>query len=253
MAATAHVHLRIWFSKGGVSKPARNHGMPTIRIDEFRGETIVLHFGGAPGEIATRTLGEALIGFAETALAVSAVVDPGHEVEIVVEETGPGSFRAVVRQIYKAVPGLLSEGIRAIFWAIVATAIYDQIIKPSDRPPQIVATTDEVTVKVGSSTLVVPWAVYDASENAKKNRNVEKGIRKTFRALEADKSVTNFGITSSISDPHPVIEIPRADFPSFPESVVLETVDQLNERFRRERAGACDQTLVETRNTEVVT
>lgn len=34
----------------------------------------------------------------------------------------------------------------------------------------------------------------------------------------------------------PIVEIPRADFPSFPKSGILETVDQVNERFRRERA-----------------
>jgi hypothetical protein len=167
--------------------------MPTIRLDEFMGETIVLHFGGVPGSIDARTLGEALIGFAETAMAVSAVVDPGHEIEIVVEETGPGSFRAVIRRICKPVSGLLSEGVYAIFWGIVANTIYDHTIKPSDPPPQIIVTTDEVTVKIGPNTIIVPRTVYEASQNAKKNPAVEKGIRRTFRALEADKSVTDFG------------------------------------------------------------
>jgi hypothetical protein len=210
--------------------------MPTIRIDEFRGETIVLHFGGVPGSISARTLGEALIGFAETALAIGVVVDPGHEVEIVVEETGPGSFRAVIRRIYRPVPGLLSEGIRAIFWSIVATTIYDHTIKPSDLPPQIIITTDEVTIKIGPNTIIVPREVYDASQNAKKNPAVEKGVRRTFRALEADRSVSDFGITSSISDTRPIIQIPRADFPAFPKSAILETLDEESARFRRERA-----------------
>jgi hypothetical protein len=210
--------------------------MPTIRIDEFGGETIVLHFGGLRGSIDARTLGEALIGFAETAVAISAVVDPGHEVEIVVEETGPGSFRAVIRRICKPVSGLLSEGIYAIFWGIVANTIYDHTIKPSDPPPQITVTTDEVTVKVGPNTIIVPRNVYDASQNTKKSPAVEKGIRKTFRALEADRYVTDFGITSSISDVRPLIQIARADFPAFPRAVILETIDGANERFRRERA-----------------
>jgi hypothetical protein len=210
--------------------------MPTIRIDAFRGEIIVLHFGGVPGSIQARTLGEALIGFAETAVAVSAVVDPGQEVEIVVEQTGPGSFRAVIRRICKPPSGLLSQGILSIFWSIVATTIYDHTIKPSDPPPQIIVTTDEVTVKVGSNTIIVPRNVHDASENAKKNPAVEKGIRRTFQALDADVSVTDFGITSGISDPHPIIQIPRADFPALPKSAILESVDVAHERFRRERA-----------------
>jgi hypothetical protein len=75
----------------------------------------------------------------------------------------------------KPAPGLLGEGIRAIFWGIVANTIYDHTIKPSDPPPQVFVTTDEVTVKVGSNTIIVPRAVYDASQNAKKSPAVEKG------------------------------------------------------------------------------
>jgi hypothetical protein len=209
--------------------------MVVIRIDEFRGASIVLHFGGARGSIDARTLGEALIGFAETAKAIGAVIDPGHEIEIVVEETGPGSFRAVIRRIYKPVSGLLSEGIRAIFWGIVANTIYDHTVKPSDPPPQVIVTTAEVTMKIGSNTIIVLRAVYDASQNAKKNPAVEKGIRRTFRALEADESVTDFGITSSIGDSRPIIQIPRADFPALPRSAILESIDEMNERTRRER------------------
>lgn len=90
-------------------------GMANIDFGELRHETIVLHFGGVPGAIDARTLGEALIGFAETAYAISATVDPGQDIEIVVETTGPGSFRAVIRRIRKHTRGLLSDGVKNVF------------------------------------------------------------------------------------------------------------------------------------------
>jgi hypothetical protein len=76
-------------------------GMPAFRVDELRGDAVVLHFGGVPGTIDARTLGEALLGFAELAYAVSGTVDPGQEVEIVFEALGLGSFRTVIQRIRK--------------------------------------------------------------------------------------------------------------------------------------------------------
>lgn len=208
--------------------------MAIVNIGELKGETIVLHFGGLPGNIGARTLGEALIGFSETAYGISATVDPGQDIEIVVEQTGPGSFRTLLRRVRQDPRGLLSDGIKDIFWGIVAAAIFEYALKPAD-PAQITINTSEVILKVGKDTYIVPRNIYDASQNAQKNPVVEKGIRRTFRALEADKAVTDFGITGSLKDPQPLIEIPRADFPAFPKTAVLETVDGANERFRRER------------------
>lgn len=53
--------------------------MAVIRLDEFHEETIVLHFGGPEGTIDAYTLANALIGFADTAYAVNATIDPGQE------------------------------------------------------------------------------------------------------------------------------------------------------------------------------
>ena len=49
----------------------------TVRLDEFQDDTIVLHFGGSAGSIDAYTLAEALIGFADTARAISATIEPG--------------------------------------------------------------------------------------------------------------------------------------------------------------------------------
>jgi hypothetical protein len=66
--------------------------MPTLRFDDFEDDTIVLHFGGVAGSIDAYTLADALIGFADMARAISATVDPGTDIDLLVEATGPGSF-----------------------------------------------------------------------------------------------------------------------------------------------------------------
>lgn len=206
-----------------------------LQLGDFGGDTIVLHFGGSSGTIDAYTLAEALTGFADTALAINATVDPGQEIEIVVEATGPGSYRTVVRRVKKEARGLLSDAVQAVFWGIVANVIYDGVIK-SDPKPEIVITTDEVTIKHGANTIIVPRHVYNASENAKMNPAVQRGLKKTFEALDADENVTDFGVTGSIQDPTPLVRIPRAEFPIIvnPPSPVPEV--QPPERTRKQRA-----------------
>ncbi len=187
--------------------------MAIIRLGAFHEDTVVVHFGGDAKSIDAYTLANALIGFADTAYAVNSTLDPGHDIEIVIEATGPGSYRTVVRRIKKHYRGVLSGIAATIFWNVVSNAIYDATLKSADPVPQITVNTNEVIIKHGHDTIIIPRNVYDATENAKKNPAVQKGIRKTFDALAQDTNVTEFGITSSISDPEPLIKIPRAEFP----------------------------------------
>jgi hypothetical protein len=194
-----------------------------------------VHFGGAAGSIDAYTLGNALIGFADTAYAVNATLDPGHDIEIVIEATGAGSYRTVVRRVRKHYKGVLSGIAATIFWNVVSNAIYDAALKSADPKPQIVINTNEIVIKHGNDTIIVPRNVYDATENAKKNPAVQKGIKKTFDALAQDVSVTDFGIASGIADRQPLIRIPRAEFP-INAMIVSETVVQPNVREVKQRA-----------------
>jgi hypothetical protein len=208
--------------------------MAIIRLGEFQDDTIVLHFGGSSGSIDAYTLAEALTGFADTALAVSATIDPGTEIEILVEATGPGSYRTKIRRIKKDYGGLLAVG-GTVFWGVVSSVVYDATLKKADPKPEITVSSDEVIIKHGNDTIIVPRKVHEATEHVKKNPAVQRGLSKTFAALDADKNVTDFGITGSIADPEPLIRIPRADFPAVVTFDVV-TVDQPKERTIKERA-----------------
>jgi hypothetical protein len=207
--------------------------MAIIRGTDFEGETIVVHFGGPVASIDAYTFANSLIGFADLARAISASVDPGQEIEIVLEAYGQGSFRALVRRLRKEYGGILSRGIEAVFWGIVATTIYEATIK-SDSRPIVIVNSDEVIIQHGNDQLIVPRKIYDAAENAKKSPAITDGLHRTFEPLAADKKVTDFGLTTSIADPEPKLRIPRIDFPiaSLPQA----TRDEADVRPRREKA-----------------
>src|SRR5262245_32382539 len=135
-----------------------------ISLHELRGDTIVVHFGGEAGTIDAYTFAGALIGLTQTAYAISSTVDPGHEIEIRLEATGPGSFRARLRRVKKQYGVVFTRGIENVFWGIVAAVIYDAVIK-HDVPPKIIVNTNEVIVETGGRIIVVPREVHEATQN----------------------------------------------------------------------------------------
>lgn len=185
--------------------------MAILRFDDFEDDSIVLHFGGAEGRIDAYTLAEALIGFADMVRAISATIDPGTDIELVVEATGSGSFRARIRRIRENYSGLLTIG-GAVFWGIVSNYIYDNYVK-NDPPPQVIVQDDRTIVKIGRHTIVVTPDVQAGTDHAKQNPAVRSNLAKTFAALEADENVRDFGVTGSINDPEPKFSIPRSEFP----------------------------------------
>lgn len=123
----------------------------------------------------------------------------------------------------------------AVFWGVVANVVYDATLK-NDPPPQITVNTDEVIIKHGTHTVIVPRTVHQASENAKKNPAVQRGLKKTFDALEADQNVTDFGLTLRVDDPEPLLRIPRAEFPRFDAPVGIIPIEEPTDRITTEKA-----------------
>jgi len=208
--------------------------MAVIRLAEFRDDTIVVHFGGEFRGVDAFTFASSLIGFADTARAVSASIDPGQEIELLLEAIAPGSFRARVRRLRREYGGIFSRGAEAIFWAIVANVIYDAVIR-HDPKPLIVVNTTEVIIEIGHDTIIVPRTVQAATENVKNNPDVQNGLRRTFAPLQADAKITEFGLTSQIDDPVSLVRVDRTSFLAILEAPVLSE-DLSRERIRQETA-----------------
>ena len=105
--------------------------MQTIDIRQV-GDELVLYFGCQGNRINAYTLASALVSFADAAKAANNQINPGYDIEIVVEALGNGSFKARIRAIYRSARNLFSaDSAKTIVLAIVATLIYDHTIAPN--------------------------------------------------------------------------------------------------------------------------
>ncbi|MFC1335316.1 MAG: hypothetical protein G8D90_10480, partial [gamma proteobacterium symbiont of Clathrolucina costata] len=129
--------------------------MHVIDLREFE-EEFVIHFGGEPTRINAYTLASTLVSIADAAKAANALINPGYEVEIVVEALGSGSFKAKVRSIYNGLGNLFDKGdLKAIALSIIAAFIYQHTLAP-DNEVNIIVNEDEVVIEQGETKVVVP-------------------------------------------------------------------------------------------------
>jgi hypothetical protein len=209
--------------------------MATVDLRLLEGDQIVIHFGGALTSVDAYTFANSLIAFADTVRAVNRVLDPNQGIEVRLEAIGPGSFRAAVKRIRKGLGGFFSRGAEAVFWGVIATLIYEKALRPDDGAPKITITSDEVIIQHGEDTVIVPRAVYDQARNVRNDPDVQLNLSRTFQAVERDEAIENFGLTPSVDDPEPLVQIPRSDFSALSDARGLIGTDR-ERRIRTERA-----------------
>jgi hypothetical protein len=212
-------------------------GMGTVNIGELGGDQIVIHFGGALTSVDAYTFGNSLIAFADTVRAVNAVLNPDQNIELRVEAIGPGSFRAVVKRLKKGLGGFFGRGVEAVFWGIVATLIYENLIKHEPHTT-IKVEPDEVIIEKNGDRIIIPRSVYDQMPPVRNNPEVQRHLSRTFQVIEEDPAIENFGLTHDLKDKKPPVQITRAEFPylAAPEPLALEAENKERHRVRTERA-----------------
>lgn len=209
--------------------------MTTFDFRRFENDYVVIHFGGSFSSVNAYTFAHSLIAFADTARAVNAAINPGQEIEIRLEAVGPGSYRAVVRRVKERVEGFFSRGAENVFWALVATVIWENVIR-NDPGTNITINTDEVIIQTGKDKVIVPRKAYDQLPNVKSNPDVQRGVRETFETLKRDEAVENFGITSALDDRSPTVTIPRREFARLSEQPInVESTEKRRKRKVRAR------------------
>lgn len=186
--------------------------MQIINVEEFE-ESFVIHFGTEAKKINAYTLASTLVAFADAAKAANSILNPGYEVEVVVEALGSGSFRAKIKTFYKGLNNLWSnQNLRAIVLSILASYIYQNTIAPSQ---EVKVTVDDSQVQIvqGNKTIIIPRHIHDALKEVEKSEKFSQDIQKTFDAVEKDPEIKSFGITKYIEDPQPTFVVEREKFP----------------------------------------
>lgn len=170
-------------------------------------DKIVLYFGTTDHKINAYSLAASLIAFADAVRKANKQINPGYDVEIVVEALEDGSFRVILQAIYKAAGNIFSkETLKTIAISIVASIIYEKAFSPQ---PTITINTDEVIIESNGEKLVVPRQIYEQAEIAKKDDSIQSSVNKIFEAVNSDDSVSSFGITHNLQDKVPEITIPK--------------------------------------------
>lgn len=185
--------------------------MNTVDIRKFE-DTFIIHFGTEGHRINAYTLASTLVGIADAAKAANTTINPGYEIEVVVETLSDGSFRASLKAIYHKTQSIFSsEPVKAITYSIIGAFIYQHTLAP-DTEITIITSDNEVVIEQGDTRVVVPREVHEAIQQVEKNTNFRKGISNAMRAIESDKEVHSIGFSESADERKPPVQIPREKF-----------------------------------------
>lgn len=185
--------------------------MATVEIARFE-DTFVIHFGSDSPRINAYTLASALVGFADAAKAANASINPGYEIEVVVEALGSGSFKATVRTIYSGAQNLFSkENLKSIVLGVIASFVYQHTLAP-DVEITVNVGESEVVIEQGETRIVVPRDVHEAVEQVERSPKFRKGVSDAIRAVDSDPEIRSVGFTPSEREPEPPVSVPRNRF-----------------------------------------
>jgi hypothetical protein len=209
--------------------------MGTVNVGDLGGDQIVIHFGGALTSVDAYTFGNSLIAFADTVRAVNGVLNPEQNIEVRLEAVGPGSFRAVIKRMKKGFGGFFARGAEAVFWGIIATLIYENLLK-RDPHTTIRVEPNEVIIEKGGDTIIIPRTIYDQMPAVRANPEVQKNLSRTFQVIEEDSAIENFGLTPNLQDEKPLVQVSRTEFQVLAATdYALEVTEDTRRRIRTER------------------
>ncbi len=206
--------------------------MPRIEVAEFE-DKFVIHFGGEFHRVNAYTLASTLVGIADAAKAANATLNPGHDIEVVVEALSDGSFTATVRTLFTGAKNLFSaESAKAIVLSVIASFIYQHTLAPHSEVT-IKIEGDEVLVVQGDRQVVIPRRVHEAVKEVERSPAFRKGVGDALRAVESDAAITSLGF-GALEAPEAPVPIPREQFsilareldgPEQDERELVETTD----------------------------
>lgn len=174
------------------------------------GNTFVVHFQTENERINAYTLASTLVGLADAAKAANSTVNPGFDIEIVVEAFGSGSFRALVRAVYTPARNLFSnQAVQAIILNLVAAFIWERVFATREQV-KVELRTEEVVIEEGHDRIIVPRHVYDATRAAEKNPQFARGIGRMIESIASDDQVSGVAFVSNMDEPAPEAVIPRS-------------------------------------------
>jgi len=188
-----------------------------IDLRDFSDDSFVIHFGGDRHGMDATTFAHALTGFTEALRSINRELEPGYDLDVIIEAVGPGSFRARLRAVRKSAENLFTAKTAGYVAGNIALGVLTTILTDKmfpDEPPTININVDGVTVVHKGTTVIISKEVFDAKKKVEKSAPVKRHIAETMEAVNRDPHVTSIGITRRLDDPVPEFDIPRVLFPT---------------------------------------
>ena len=124
-----------------------------VKISEFE-EEIVIHFEGSRKKINAYSLASTLVSIADAVKEANVIINPGYEVEVIVEAFGQGSFRAVVKSAYKGLGNLFNvTDVKAVALAVLSSFVYQHTFAP-DQEVKITIDDTQVIIKADDNKVI---------------------------------------------------------------------------------------------------
>lgn len=183
----------------------------TIEISPT-GDRIVLHFETPKRSINAYALASTLVALADAVREANSIVNPGFDVEVVVETLEEGSFRAVIRTVLHESKNLFTgDGARNILLGIVSSFIYDKLfIAP--EPIQVRVTDNMVIVENGAQRVVIPKEIYDATKRVEQSERFRESVDRMVKGAGVDEDVEGLGLGVPSVPGKPPLYVPRDKF-----------------------------------------
>lgn len=181
--------------------------MTLINLKQI-GDTMVLHVRKDGHALNAYALAATLVSLADAAKAANEQINPGYDIEVMVEALSDGSFKATLRAIYKRLDNLFGkQALYAIVFGVMSNYIYEHTLAP-DMDVKVTVNTDEVVIVQGDKTMVVPRNVYDATQRVRCASQFQEKVGQAVDSLLKDEGVVGVSIDSG---PDKEDELPPID------------------------------------------
>lgn len=180
----------------------------------MRYEKCLRYWGNATqkNEINAYAFASALVNLSDAVKIANNTVNPGYQVEVVVEAISKGSFKATIKTIFVEGKDLFGkEAAKAIIYGIISTHIYEKAIK-TDEPTQIIINDDSVVMQSGADKIIVPKQIYEAKKIVEKSEKFNVAVNGIFESAEKDKHVKGIALNDEITPTQPPFYISREKF-----------------------------------------
>ena len=132
-------------------------------------DRFVLYFQTQKHEVNAYALAAAITGLANAIKAANNVINPGYQVEVLVESLPDGSFQTVIKTVFNSAKNIFaSEASKAIIYGVISAYIYEHYID-NKEPVKIEVSGDLVVVQSGNEKIIIPKTVYDAKKQVEKS------------------------------------------------------------------------------------